>query len=142
MKYEDSLERFIDSQNNCYAQVVKELSQGKKTSHWIWYIFPQVYGLGFSEYSKYYGVRGLVEARNYWSHPPLRTRYEQCLNLVLDAKKRPEEILGGIDTKKLQSSITLFLEIDPHSDLLNNALKLLFSDEVDLKTLEILKGFP
>ena len=69
----------------------------------------------------------------------VRTRYEQCLSFVLDAKKRPDEILGGIDAKKLQSSITLFLEIDPHSDLLNNALKFLFSDQVDLKTFEILK---
>jgi len=139
MKYEDSLERFIDSQDNCYVQVTKELSQGRKTTHWIWYIFPQVYGLGLSNYSKYFGIHGLSEAKAYWNHPILRARYEECLNLVLNAKKRPEDILGDVDAKKLQSSITLFLKVDPDSELLHLALRYLYSDEVDNRTITLLE---
>ena len=138
MKYEDSLERFVDSQENGYSEVIKELSQGRKTTHWIWYIFPQVFGLGISNYSKYFGIHGISEARAYWSHPILRLRYEQCLNLVLNAQKRPEEILGDIDAKKLQSSITLFLTVDPDSEILHLAIGRLFSDQLDSKTIALL----
>jgi len=139
MKYEDSLERFIDSQDHCYAQVTKELSQGRKATHWIWYIFPQVYGLGLSNYSKHFGIHGLSEARAYWSHPILRARYEECLNLVLNTKMRPEIVLGDLDAKKLQSSITLFLEVDPDSELLHLALRCLYSGEVDSRTIALLE---
>lgn len=138
MKYEDSLNRFIDSQDNCYEQVVKELSQGKKTTHWIWYIFPQLFGLGMSNYSKYFGIHGITEARAYWSNPTLRARYEECLNLVLNAKKRPEEVLGEIDAKKLQASITLFLQVDLDSELLHLAIGYSFLDQVDSKTIALL----
>lgn len=136
---EDLLQRFIDAQDKCYAQVIEELSQGRKSTHWIWYIFPQVYGLGFSQHSKYYGVQGLLEAKAYWGNILLRDRYIECLELVLNVGGSPTNILGAIDAKKLQSSITLFLEVDPKSDILNMALEKLFFGTLDNKTVEILR---
>ena len=135
---DDSLARFNTAQEQCYEQVVTELSQGKKTSHWIWYVFPQILGLGLSEYSKYYGIKGLAEADAYWCHSLLRKRYEECLKLVLNSKKSPTDVLGEIDAKKLQSSITLFLEVDKSSEILNNALEILYFGCRDRATENIL----
>lgn len=139
-QYKNSLQRFIDAQNTCYEEVIKELSQGRKTSHWIWYIFPQVYGLGFSQFAKYYGIHGLSEAKAYWSNTLLRKRYLECLDLILKAGGAVENILGFVDAKKLQSSVTLFSETDPESEPLNVALEKLFFGERDIKTIEILTG--
>ena len=135
-----SLERFMTAQNSCYEQVIGELSIGKKTSHWIWYIFPQIAGLGFSEYSIYFGIHNLKEAKAYWSNELLRSRYEQCLQLIIDSNKNPSDVLGEIDAKKLQSSITLFLEVDENSEILNNALEILYFGCRDERTLIALKG--
>ena len=133
-----SLERFIDAQNTCYEEIIQELGRGLKTSHWIWYIFPQVVGLGFSEYSVYYGIKGLLEAKAYWDNDLLRARYEECLQLIMDSHKRPEEVLGVIDAKKLQSSLTLFLQVDGESETLNAALKNLYAKKLDMNTIAIL----
>ncbi len=138
LQNEDSLQRFVDAQNECYGRVLKELSQGKKTSHWIWYIFPQIRGLGFSEYSQYFGIDGPIEAKAYWKNPLLKKRYEECLQLILDANNSPLNILGRTDAQKLQSSITLFLSITPNSEFLHFALEQLFAGEVDKKTVQIL----
>lgn len=137
---QDSLERFISAQNTSYEQVVFELGQGKKTSHWIWYIFPQIAGLGSSEYSSYYGIKGLSEAKAYWANPLLKERYEECVQLMLNVSKPVEQVLGYTDAQKLQSSITLFLEVDPDSLLLNDALEQLYFGERDMKTLELLES--
>lgn len=135
---EDSLQRFVDAQNECYGQVLKELSLGKKTSHWIWFIFPQIRGLGFSEYSQYFGIDGPLEAKAYWKNPLLKKRYEECLQLTLQVNDSPLNILGRTDSQKLQSSITLFLSIAPNSELLHLALEQLFKGEFDKKTVRIL----
>jgi hypothetical protein len=135
----NSLERFISAQNSCYEQVISELSLGKKVSHWIWYIFPQIAGLGFSEYSIYFGIRNLDEAKTYWGNQLLRERYLQCLQLILDSNKSPVDVLGEIDARKLQSSITLFLEVDGNSEILNNALENLYFGSRDVQTLKVLK---
>ena len=137
---ESLLSRFTTAQEQCYEQVIAELSQGKKTSHWIWYIFPQIIGLGLSEYSKYYGIKGFAEADAYWHHPLLKARYEECLKLILNSKKSPVDVLGQIDAKKLQSSITLFLEVDENSEILNDALDILYFGCRDERTLDALKG--
>lgn len=134
----DSLRRFVDAQNECYGQVLKELSQGKKTSHWIWFIFPQIRGLGFSEYSQYFGIDGSIEAKAYWKNPLLKKRYEECLQLTLQVNDSPLNILGKTDSQKLQSSITLFLSIAPNSNLLHLALEQLFEGELDKITVQIL----
>lgn len=134
----DSLQRFVDAQNECYGQVLQELSQGKKTSHWMWFVFPQIRGLGLSEYSQYFGINGPIEAKAYWENPLLKKRYEECLQLTLHANDSPLNILGRTDSQKLQSSITLFLSIAPNSNLLHLALEQLFEGELDKKTEEIL----
>jgi uncharacterized protein (DUF1810 family) len=102
-------------------------------------VFPQITGLGFSEYSTYYGINDLEEAKAYWANPLLRARYEEALQLVLQSKKTAEGVLGQTDANKLQSSITLFLEADPNSALLNEALEQLYFGERDLQTLDLLK---
>jgi len=138
--HEYSLERFVLAQNTYFDAVIKELSIGKKTSHWIWYVFPQITGLGFSEYSTYYGIKDLEEAKAYWANPLLRARYEEALQLVLQSKKTAEGVLGQTDANKLQSSITLFLEADPNSALLNEALEQLYFGKPDLRTLELVNS--
>ena len=135
---EPLLSRFLAAQDKCYEEVTSELGRGKKTSHWMWYIFPQIFGLGFSEYSKYYGIKGFAEADAYWCHPLLKARYEECLKLILNSQKSAEDVLGHIDAKKLQSSITLFLEIDKTSELLRTALESLYLGKKDKHTLTIL----
>jgi uncharacterized protein (DUF1810 family) len=135
---ESLLSRFTTAQEQCYEQVIAELGEGKKTSHWIWYIFPQIFGLGFSEYSRYYGIKGFAEADAYWCHPLLKARYEECLNLILNSQKSAEDVLGHVDAKKLQSSITLFLEIDKTSELLSTAIDSLYLGIKDPHTLTIL----
>ena len=135
---ESLLSRFITAQEQCYEQVIAELGAGKKTSHWIWYVFPQIFGLGFSEYSKYYGIKGFAEADAYWCHPLLKARYEECLGLILNAQKGVEDILGHVDAQKLQSSITLFLEVDKTSELLLMAIEALYFGKKDSQTLLIL----
>lgn len=135
-----SLERFVLAQNTCFDDVIKELRSGRKTSHWIWYVFPQIAGLGFSEYSTYYAIRDLEEAKSYWAHPLLRARYEEALQLVLLSNKMAEGVLGQTDANKLQSSITLFLEADPNSALLNEALEQLYFGKLDLRTLELVNS--
>jgi uncharacterized protein (DUF1810 family) len=133
-----SLARFTTAQEKCFEQVIAELSQGKKTTHWIWYVFPQIFGLGFSEYSKYYGIKGFAEADAYWCHPLLKARYEECLGLILKTQKSAEDILGQVDAQKLQSSITLFLEVDKTSELLLMAIEELYCGKKDSQTLLIL----
>lgn len=133
-----SLARFTTAQEKCFEQVIAELSRGKKTTHWIWYVFPQIFGLGFSEYSKYYGIKGFAEADAYWCHPLLKARYEECLGLILNTQKSAEDILGQVDAQKLQSSITLFLEVDKTSELLLMAIEELYFDKKDSQTLLIL----
>jgi uncharacterized protein (DUF1810 family) len=103
-------------------------------------VFPQIAGLGFSEYSTYYGINDFEEAKAYWANPLLRAHYEEALQLVLQSKKTAEGVLGQIDAKKLQSSVTLFLEVDPNSLQLSKALDQLYFGVRDLQTLELLKS--
>ena len=110
--YENSLDRFLVAQESCYQEVVRELKEGRKKTHWIWFIFPQLQGLGQSEYSQYYGFRS-----------------EHC---------SVESILGVLDAKKLQSSLTLFDYAIPNSPLLRNALNQLFGGAKDWITIDIL----
>jgi len=134
----DNLSRFIEAQNSCYEEVLRELALGKKMTHWIWYIFPQLRGLGFSESSIYFGLDGLCEAKLYWSNPILKSRYEECLVLLLRGANKVVDVMGKVDSKKLKSSITLFLEVDSNSDLLKEAIKVLYYRKLDAKTLGIL----
>ncbi|HYD15743.1 MAG TPA: DUF1810 domain-containing protein [Hyphomicrobium sp.] len=105
------LQRFVDAQSLVYETVLRELRDGRKTTHWIWFIFPQAKGLGRSAMSELYAISSLDEARAYLAHPVLGTRLKQCTELVLAHKGVPlEEILGELDAMKFRSSMELFHE--------------------------------
>lgn len=136
-----NLERFLEAQEDpMYGWVIDELKAGVKKSHWMWFIFPQAYGLGESHNSKLYGLRSLDEAREYWNHPILGARLKECIQLAIDANRTSIELFGKeIDAMKFQSCLTLFLQIDPASPLLIAALKQFFNQELDKKTLEVIE---
>jgi uncharacterized protein (DUF1810 family) len=136
-----NLQRFLDAQEEpLYSWVIEELKAGHKKGHWMWFIFPQAYGLGESRNSKLYGIRSLEEAKEYWEHPILGERLRQCIQLVMDSSKSAIDIFGKeIDAMKYQSCLTLFLEIDPSSNLLRESLNKFFAGKLDQKTLEIVK---
>ena len=103
------LQRFIDAQDGAYEGALRELRAGRKTGHWIWFIFPQLAGLGRSEMSRFYGIVSLDEARAYLADPVLGPRLLECVAAVLAAPGRSAEaILGSVDAMKLRSSMTLF----------------------------------
>jgi uncharacterized protein (DUF1810 family) len=103
------LERFIAAQDPVIEQVYKELGAGCKTSHWMWFVFPQLRCLGRSNYAVHFGIENLEEARAYLAHTVLRTRLMHCLEILLNLENRSAlEIFGKVDTRKLQSCLTLF----------------------------------
>lgn len=104
------LQRFVDAQEEIYATALAELKAGDKRTHWIWFVFPQISGLGFSANAQFYGIASLEEARDYLAHPVLGPRLRECTQAVLDVTgKSLEAILGGVDAQKFRSSMTLFL---------------------------------
>ena len=110
------LQRFIEAQNDSYDQALKEIRNGRKLTHWIWYIFPQIKGLGFSYNSEYYGITSLQEARDYLENELLRKRlFEITESLLMHKGKDIESIMGDIDAMKLKSSMTLFDAVQPGS---------------------------
>ena len=105
-----SLERFAQAQASSYTTALAELKAGAKRTHWMWYIFPQIAGLGRSETARFYAIDGLAEAKAYLAHPLLGPRLHECVAAMLGwaGKRDAEAILGGIDALKLRSSCTLF----------------------------------
>ena len=136
-----NLQRFLDAQEEpMIGWVLDELRAGQKKTHWMWFIFPQAYGLGESNNAKLYGIRSLEEAKEYWLHPTLGDRLRQCIKLALDSKKTALALFGKeIDTMKFQSCVTLFLQIAPQDLLLQATLGRFFNNELDSKTMEIVK---
>jgi uncharacterized protein (DUF1810 family) len=133
------LQRFVDAQNPVYDQVVRELSAGRKQSHWMWFVFPQLAGLGESAMSQLYAIGSLDEARGYLAHPLLGPRLAECVELVLEAKGKPAEaIFGGIDARKLQSSMTLFGWAAPGPGPFSAVLAAFYAGEEDRATLDLL----
>jgi uncharacterized protein (DUF1810 family) len=135
---ENSLERFVLAQEECYEDVLSELREGRKRTHWIWFIFPQLKGLGQSENSEYFGLSGQDEARRYWDHPVLGDRYKECLELLLQTDISIDQILGEIDALKLQSSLTLFDFSVSDNDLLKKSIKFLSDGAIDNLTIYLL----
>jgi len=134
-----NLERFVHAQNEVYAQVVLELSAGEKRSHWMWFVFPQLRGLGHSVQADYYGVGSLAEAEAYWKHPVLGPRLEQCTRLVnLVEGRLIDEIFGLPDDLKFRSSMTLFARAAPETPIFSQALEKYFGGEPDPMTMELL----
>jgi uncharacterized protein (DUF1810 family) len=138
------LARFIEAQNLCFEQVVAELTEGRKETHWIWFIFPQIHGLGSSARSQRFAITGLDEARAYLNHPLLGARLRDCTELVNAASADDaDEIFGYPDSLKFHSSMTLFataaqdsVPYDPGNEVFADALAQYFRGEYDQATLE------
>jgi uncharacterized protein (DUF1810 family) len=113
------LERFITAQSGTYEHAVAELRRGQKTSHWMWFVFPQIAGLGQSATSRRYAITSLSEARAYLAHPVLGPRLRECTSILVDLSGRTaEQIFGSIDAQKLRSSMTLFQHAElQHAEL-------------------------
>jgi uncharacterized protein (DUF1810 family) len=138
MSKETNLERFISAQEKSYPIALSEIKKGKKQSHWMWYIFPQVQGLGFSETSKFYAIKDIDEAKEFLLHPVLGNRLVDLCNELL--KLEPDNaisIFGSPDDLKLKSSMTLFssLNINP---VFQKVLDKFFNGAKDSKTLELI----
>lgn len=130
------LQRFIEAQNDSYDQALKEIRNGRKLTHWIWYIFPQMKGLGFSYNSEYYGITSLQEARDYLENELLRKRlFEITESLLMYKGKDIESIMGDIDAMKLKSSMTLFDAVQPGS-IFGEVLDEFYGGERCRRTLE------
>jgi uncharacterized protein (DUF1810 family) len=132
-----SLQRFIDAQkrDDIYERALAELREGRKTSHWMWFVFPQIAGLGHSEMSQRYAISSLDEARAYLGHPVLGPRLVECCEVLLSHQgSSAEQILGGIDAIKLRSSMTLFARADPEAEAFQQVLDRYFDAEADAAT--------
>jgi uncharacterized protein (DUF1810 family) len=134
-----NLDRFISAQAGIYPQVLGELRAGRKRGHWIWFIFPQMKGLGRSAQSEYYGIGSLEEAAAYARHPLLGPRLIECTQLVNQVEGCTiHEILGPPDDLKFRSSMTLFARAAEDATVFNDALKKHFDGEADPLTLKLL----
>jgi len=134
------LERFVAAQERVWPDVVAELAAGRKRTHWMWFVFPQVAGLGSSPMAQRYAIGSLDEARAYVAHPVLGPRLVEATRLTLRHAGEPAEaVLGGIDAMKLRSSMTLFREAAPEEPLFAEALVAFYDGEADARTLAILR---
>ena len=130
------LQRFIQAQAGAYPNVVAELKAGKKTSHWMWFIFPQLAALGRSSTARFYGLSDLQHAREYWAHPLLGVRLEACCGLLLDIPSATaHEILGSPDDLKLRPSMTLFEAAAAQTPIFSRVLERFYQGERDELTL-------
>lgn len=136
----ERLERFLDGQRFGYETALAEMKQGEKRNHWIWYIFPQVKGLGHSPNAQYYGIKDLEEAKAYLQHPVLGQRLREITNAVLTHKGEDiYEIMGSsIDALKFRSSMTLF-DLVSRDDIFAEALDVFYSGQRDPRTIELVK---
>ena len=131
-----NLERFVDAQAPVYDQVHRELKAGRKASHWMWFIFPQIAGLGQSPVSIRFAITSLDEAKAYLAHPVLGIRLRTCARLALDAEgKTGRDIFGSIDEMKFRSSMTLFAKASPGDDVFQRCLDKYFTGGPDPATL-------
>ena len=129
-----NLARFTDAQNGVYEYAVGELRRGRKTSHWMWFVFPQIAGLGQSTTSRHYAITSLAEAQAYLDHPVLGPRLRECASILVETPGGAEQIFGGIDALKLRSSMTLFQHADPAEPLFREVLDMYFDGATDPAT--------
>jgi uncharacterized protein (DUF1810 family) len=130
------MQRFVDAQRGVYAQAETELRAGRKESHWMWYIFPQIQGLGQSSMAQKYAISSLEEAKAYLDHPILGPRLRECTRLVTALESRSiEEVFGYPDNLKFHSSMTLFARADDNQ-IFKQALHKYFRSEFDSRTIE------
>ncbi len=133
------LSRFLDAQRHDYERALREICSGQKISHWMWYIFPQYDGLGFSSTAKRYAIKSIAEAKAYLNHPLLGSRLVTCAEAVLAIdRKSAAEIFGSPDDMKLRSCATLFAQISQRDSLFERLLFKFYQGEPDGKTLQLL----
>lgn len=139
MEEDRSLNRFIDAQQLSYAAALAEIKGGRKRSHWMWFIFPQIHGLGFSKTSRYYAIKDLNEAAAYLNQPVLGSRLiEICKELLKLYSNNANEIFGSPDDLKLKSSMTLFALVPGGDTVFRSVLEKFFAGEQDAKTLRLM----
>ena len=135
----DDLNRFVEAQNPVYAQVCAELAAGAKRSHWMWFVFPQLRGLGHSAMAVHYGLASAAEARSYWQRPLLGARLKECTQLVLAVQRKSAlEIFGTPDDMKFRSCMTLFAHSAAGEPVFLDALARYFAGQQDERTLALL----
>ena len=136
----DNLERFIKAQKLNYKRALEEIKNGKKLTHWIWYIFPQIKGLGYSEISNYYGIDDLEEAKAYLQNEYLKNNLLEITEALLNLNSNnPTEILGYPDDLKVKSSMTLFNYADQSILIFKKVIDKYYNGEFDNKTITLIK---
>lgn len=139
MPAKDSLERFISAQTSDYSIALSEIKNGKKRSHWMWYIFPQIQGLGFSSTSIFYAIKDMDEAESFLQHPILGKRLIDICQALLQLKSNnAHEIFGNPDDMKLKSCMTLFSALPNANPVFTAVLEKFFNGSKDSKTLQII----
>ena len=136
-----NLQRFLDAQEKDYPIALSEIKNGKKKSHWMWYIFPQIQGLWLSETSKFYAIKNVPEAEDFLNHPVLGNRLIKICNELLNLETYDaHKIFGSPDDLKLHSSMTLFSSLPNTNSVFQKVLDKYFNGEKDEKTLQIING--
>lgn len=135
------LKRFLDAHLRDFPDALSEIKNGRKRSHWMWYIFPQIAGLGMSEISSYYAIQNLDEAKSYMEDPVLSADMQKICDALLDLESSDaSKIFGYPDDLKLKSSMTLFAAACPDADIFQKVLDKFFNGIKDQKTLELIKS--
>jgi uncharacterized protein (DUF1810 family) len=136
-----NLQRFLDAQQSGYATALAEIKNGRKHSHWMWYIFPQIRGLGFTETSKYYAIKDIHEASDYLSHPLLGARLNEISNELLKLPdNNPAQVFGSPDDMKLKSCMTLFSSVPGAGNAFQHVLDKYFEGAKDIRTLQLIES--
>ena len=136
-----NLNRFIEAQVDSYESAMGELSRGRKSGHWIWYIFPQIDGLGSSDITKLYSIKSIEEAQAYLEHPVLGERLIESCEILLSLKDTSmDEVMGFPDDLKLLSSMTLFEAISEPNSIFTKMIEVYFDDERDKASLRIIES--
>ncbi|MBB4152166.1 uncharacterized protein (DUF1810 family) [Sphingomonas jinjuensis] len=138
----DRLDRFVSAQADSYDQALAELRRGRKASHWMWWVFPQVAGLGRSDTARFYAIADAAEARAYLAHPALGRRLIEASDAVIAAPGSAEAIMGAIDAVKLKSSMTLFAHVADDPAPFRAVLERFYRGEEDAATVDILRNTP
>jgi uncharacterized protein (DUF1810 family) len=143
MNTKNNLSRFLEAQAGDYKTALKEVRNGKKTGHWMWYIFPQISGLGFSETSRLYAINNQAEATEYLKHEILGPRLIEISTELLNLPTNNAiEVFGSIDSLKLNSSMTLFSLLDPTDPVFQKVLDKFYGGKKDGNTIQLLKDKP
>ncbi|RYE27116.1 MAG: DUF1810 domain-containing protein [Sphingobacteriaceae bacterium] len=139
MPPQTNLQRFLDAQKSSYQTALSEIKNGKKRSHWMWYVFPQIQGLGFSETSKFYAIKDVSEAEAYLQHPVLGARLIEISTVAAQLPaNNATQVFGSPDDMKLKSSITLFAALDQTDPVFQQVLDKFFGGKNDAQTLSII----